>query len=110
MALFGRPTERDEAKAAAYREWLLRRHPFAIAATVLGVFSLTHFGTLVVDGVVAIVLGVLALRKLDRAHGSLTADDTDVARPTEGRGLAWLGISTAALSLLLAIFLAYGRG
>ncbi|MGB7158212.1 MAG: DUF4190 domain-containing protein [Tepidisphaeraceae bacterium] len=115
MALFGRPTERDEAKAAAYRAWLLRRHPFAIAATVLGVFSLTHFGTLIVDGVVAIVLGVLALRQLDRAnsftHVSTTAaDNADHAPPTEGRGLAWLGISTAALSLLLAIFLAYGRG
>jgi len=49
MALFGRPSERDEAKAAAYRDWLLRRNLCAIVSAVLGVFSLTHFGTLWVD-------------------------------------------------------------
>jgi hypothetical protein len=96
MALFGRPTERDEAKAAAYREWLLRRNHMAIASTVLGVFSLTHFGALWIDSIAAIVLGVVALRQLSRA---------DHAGPTEGRGLAWLGMTCAALSIGIAIVL-----
>ena len=98
MALFGRPTEQDEAKAAAYRDWLLRRNPYAIASTVLGVFSLTHLGALWVDGIAAIVLGVVALRQLSRP---------DNAGATDGRGLAWLGIVTAALSIGIAIIL-YG--
>src|SRR4051812_26887474 len=96
MALFGRPTERDEAKAAAYRDWLLRRNRLAIASTVLGVFSLTHFGALWVDGIAAIVLGVIALRRLSRP---------DSTGPTEGRGLAWLGIVAAATSICIAIVL-----
>jgi hypothetical protein len=96
MALFGRPTERDEAKAAAYRDWLLRRNPLAIASTVLGVFSLTHLGALWIDGIAAIVLGVMALRQLSRPQSS---------GATEGRGLAWLGIVAAALSICIAIVL-----
>ena len=99
MALFGRPTERDEAKAAAYRDWLLRRNPLAIASTVLGVFSLTHLGALWIDGLAAIVLGVLALRQLSRP------DATGGNGATEGRGLAWLGIVTASLSICIAIVL-----
>ena len=98
MALFGRPTEQDEAKAAAYRAWLLRRNPYAIASTVLGVFSLTHLGALWVDGFAAIVLGVIALRQLSQA-----ADAPRVAN--EGRGLAWLGIVTASISIGIAIVL-----
>jgi hypothetical protein len=97
MALFGRPNERDEAKAAAYRDWLVRRNRFAIASTVLGVFSLTHFGTLWVDGIAAIVLGAIALRQLSRP--------ADNNAPTEGRGLAWLGMTCAALSIGIAIVL-----
>ena len=48
MALFGRPTERDEQKAKAYAQWMQERNPFAIAAMVLGVFSLVEFGVLIV--------------------------------------------------------------
>ena len=96
MALFGRPTQEDEAKAAAYRAWLLRRNPLAIASTVLGVFSLTHLGALWVDGIAAIVLGVVALRQLARPGP---------AAASEGRGLAWLGIISAGLSICIAIVL-----
>ena len=96
MALFGRPTDRDEAKAAAYRDWLLRRNPLAIASTVLGVFSLTHLGALWIDGIAAIVLGVMALRQLSRG---------DRTGAPEGRGLAWLGIVAASLSICIAVFL-----
>jgi hypothetical protein len=99
MALFGRPTERDEAKAAAYRVWLLRRNPLAIGSTVLGVFSLTHLGALWIDGIAAIVLGVLALRQLSRP------DSRGGTHGSEGRGLAWLGIVTASLSICIAIVL-----
>ena len=99
MAFFGRPTERDEAKAAAYRDWLLRRNPLAIASTVLGVFSLTHLGALWIDGIGAIVLGVLALRQLSRQ------DTMGAAHAAQGRGLAWLGIVTASLSICIAIVL-----
>lgn len=106
MALFGRPTPRDDAKAAAYRDWLLRRDPYAIGSTVLGVFSLTHLGALWIDGVAAILLGVIALRRLSRPgntrHDSAHPQNTG---PTEGRGLAWLGIVTASLSIVIAVVL-----
>ena len=98
MALFGRPTERDEAKAAAYRDWLLRRDPLAIASAVVGIFSLTHFGTFLIDAIAAIVLGSIALRRLSLPNRT---------SPPEGRGLAWLGIATASLSLIIAVHFVY---
>ena len=103
MALFGRPTQQDEAKAAAYRAWLLRRNPYAIASTVLGVFSLTHLGALWVDGIAAIVLGVIALRQLARPNDGHGGGGGGGA--TEGRGLAWVGILSAALSIGIAVVL-----
>ena len=68
MALFGRPTERDEQKAKAYAQWMQERNPFAIAAMVLGVFSLVEFGVLIVFGIGGIVCGVIALRQLSRVN------------------------------------------
>ena len=93
MALFGRPTPQDEVRAASYRDWLVRRDPFAIASLVLGVFSLTHLGTLFVDGIAAIVLGILAIKRISLG--------SDPQRP-HGTGLAIGGIVTAAASLMLA--------
>jgi|SRR5688572_25755629 hypothetical protein len=93
MGLFGRPTPQDEIRAASYREWLVRRDPLAIASLVLGVFSFTHLGTLVVDGVAAIVFGVVALQRL--------RDGRDPDRP-HGKWLAIVGIVCAAASLVLA--------
>ena len=98
MALFGRPSQRDEAKAAAYRDWLLRRDPLAIASAVVGIFSLTHFGTFLIDAIAAIVLGLVALRRL--------ADPNRVG-PPDGRGLAWTGIFTAIVSLVVAVHFVY---
>jgi hypothetical protein len=66
MALFGRPSERDEQKAQAYAQWMQQRNPFAIASMVLGVFSLVEFGVLIVFGVGGIVCGVVALWQLSR--------------------------------------------
>ena len=61
MALFGRPTEKDDAREAAYRQWFARQHPLALASLLLSLFSLTHFGTLIVDEAVGIAFGVAVL-------------------------------------------------
>ena len=146
MALFGRPSERDDARAAEYRDWLRRRNPYAIASLVLGVFSLSHGGTLLVDAVAGIALGVVALIQLRRVTqdpaaagesaapapgdavvaartGVLPYADAAAARPpdasayedagpypprTHGRRLAWAGIVTSALSLVIAALLYTG--
>lgn len=95
MALFGRPTERDEQRAQAYANWVGQRNPYAIASTVLGVFSLIEMGVLLVFGIAGIVLGSIALRQL--------------AEPSppypRGHGLAWTGIITSILSLIAAAVL-----
>jgi hypothetical protein len=91
MAFFGRPSEQDDARAARWRDWLLRQHPLAIAALVLGVFSLTHLGTLIIDAVAAIVLGAVALKRVG-SEGQKPA----------GRRIAWIGIVAAAVSLAIS--------
>jgi hypothetical protein len=68
MALFGRPTERDEQNAQAYAQWMQQRNPFAIASMVLGVFSLIEFGVLFVFGIGGIICGAIALRQLARVN------------------------------------------
>lgn len=89
MALFGRESPREERRAEAWQEWLRRQHPYALASIVLSVFSLTHFGTLFVDEIAGIVLGVMALRK-----------------PTgKSARLAWIGIVAGVLSLVVAILI-----
>jgi uncharacterized membrane protein len=93
MAWLGRETAEEQRRAEAWREWFVRQHPLALASVVLSVFSLTHFGTLWVDEIAGIVLGVLALRAVRRgtSHKSAT--------------LAYVGIVTGILSLICAIFL-----
>ena len=66
MALFGRETARDQERVASYREWFQRQHPFALASAVLAIFSLTHLGTLFLDELAGIVLGVWAIRSASR--------------------------------------------
>src|SRR5687768_6887791 len=90
---FGRPSLRDDQRAEAYAEWLRKRHPLAIASFVLGVFSLINLGVLIISGVAGIVLGVMALVQLKRG--------TPIGK-TCGHGLAWAGIITSFLSLVLA--------
>lgn len=106
MALFGRPSERDEARAAGWAAWFRRQHPFALSSLPLSVFSLTHAGTLFVDEIAGIVLGVVALMQLARLREAAmqggTIDDTADAR-AEGHWLAWGGIVVGALSLALAL-------
>jgi len=66
MALFGRPSERDEARAAGWAAWFQRQNPFALSSLPLSVFSLTHAGTLFLDEIVGIALGVVSLKQLAR--------------------------------------------
>ena len=103
MALFGRPSERDEARAANWTTWFQRQHPFALASLPLSVFSLTHAGTLWVDEIGGILLGVIALRQLARPSAP---HDPNAAHPkTEGHWLAWGGIVIGMVSLALAILI-----
>ncbi|MEA2734570.1 MAG: hypothetical protein QOE14_1021, partial [Humisphaera sp.] len=69
----------------------VRQHPLALASLVLSVFSLTHLGTLWVDEIAGIVLGVLAIRavKTGASQKSVT--------------LAYVGIVVGVLSLICAI-------
>jgi uncharacterized protein YqgC (DUF456 family) len=95
MALFGRETEQDRARAESWARWANRQNVAAIVSLVLGIFSLIEFGALVVPGIAGIVVGVIALRQLSRA--------TDAR--TDGRGLAWAGIITSVISLACAAVL-----
>lgn len=91
MAWLGRESPGEARRVEAYREWFVRQHPFALASVALSVFSLTHLGTLWVDEIAGIVLGVLALRAIRRgAKGG-------------GAWLAYAGIVTGVLSLICAI-------
>jgi hypothetical protein len=98
MALFGRSTPQDEAKAQAYGAWLSRRNPLAIVSLVLGVFSLTHLGTLILDSLAGLVLGAIALKQL------ATPSPTQSTQPF-GHRLAWTGIATSVASLVVAAIL-----
>ena len=95
MALFGRETEQDRARAESWARWANRQNALAIVSLVLGVFSLIEFGALVIPGVAGIVVGVIALRQLSRPTQP---------RP-DGRGLAWTGIITSVISLGCAFVL-----
>jgi len=98
MALFGRPSERDEQKAQAYARWMQRRNPFAITSMVLGVFSLIELGVLFL-GVPGIILGIVALRQLARV------DPNDPNAKPRGHRLAWGGITLSFISLIFAAIL-----
>jgi hypothetical protein len=100
MALFGRESERDQARAAGYAAWFQRQHPLALPSLLLSAFSLTHLGTLWLDEIAGIALGAVALAHLRRAaRGS---DIADPAARTEGHRLAWGGIVVGVISLVVA--------
>ena len=92
MALFGRETAQDRQREQAWREWFGRQNQLAVAAAVLSVFSLTHFGTLFVDEIAAIVLGMLAIRASRRGD-------------TRNVKIAYAAILIGVISLSVAIFL-----
>ena len=91
MAWLGRETAEEQQRAEAWRAWFLRQHPLALASLVLSVFSLTHLGTLWVDEIAGIVLGVLAIRALKGGTS------------TKSVALAYIGITVGVISLLCAI-------
>jgi hypothetical protein len=91
MAWLGRETAQEQQRVEAWREWFVRQHPFALASLVLSVFSLTHLGTLWVDEIAGIVLGVLAIRAVRRGGSEKSVV------------LAYVGIVTGILSLVCAI-------
>jgi hypothetical protein len=96
MALFGKETEQDQARVAAYTNWFQRQHPLALTAFVLSVFSLTHLGTVVVDTIAGIVLGVLAIRRIRQKRGD---------GGTGSEWVAWAAITIGVVSLVLAILI-----
>jgi hypothetical protein len=108
MAIFGRPSERDEARAAGWAAWFRRQNALALSSLPLSVFSLTHAGTLFVDEIAGIVLGVAALVQLSRAgtrdanHAGADLNHAGATR-TEGHWLAWGGIVVGFASLALAV-------
>src|SRR5215218_5285096 len=97
MGLFGRETDRDRARAEAWSQWARSQNVFALVSLVLGIFSLIEFGALVIFGIGGIATGAIALRQL--AHSSENNERTN------GRGLAWTGIVTSVVSLILAVML-----
>lgn len=95
MAFLGRESEQDQARAASYAAWFARQQPLALPSLLLGFFSLTHLGTLWVDGILGVVLGVFSLAKI------LTPERKPGAR-TEGFWLAVGGIVLGLVSLAIA--------
>jgi hypothetical protein len=94
MPLFGRPSETDQRREAAYREWFTRQHPLALASLILSVFSLTHFGTLWVDEIAGIALGAIVIRQLRSGRDE-----------RQGFWLAAAGIAVGVVSLCSAFVL-----
>jgi hypothetical protein len=143
MALFGRETEADRARADSWANWARQQNVLAIVSLVLGVFSLIEFGALVIFGIGGIATGAMALRQLRREprlatavpgeRGSVRATtharsigyaddglpppvraldyerDEQALPRTQGRGLAWTGIITSIISLIIAAALYRGR-
>ena len=108
MAFLGRPSERDEARAVNYAAWFARQHPLALPSLLLSAFSLTHFGTLWVDEILGIALGVVALVQIGRARASAPGHEADHLPRTGGWWLAWGGIVVGVVSLLLAVLIYFG--
>lgn len=100
MALFGRETVRNHARAANYASWFARQHPMALPSLLLSAFSLTHFGTLWIDTAAGIVLGVVALVQIRQARQG-TPGRRNPGK-TEGHWLAIGGILIGLVSVVLA--------
>jgi hypothetical protein len=90
MAIFGRETERERERAAAWGQWMQQRHPLAIGSLVLGIFSLIELGAIPVFSLGGLVIGIAALRQLRRPR----------AAQLKGRRLAVAGIVISSLALL----------
>ena len=91
MAWLGRETAEEQQRAEAWRDWFVRQHPLALVSLVLSVFSLTHLGTLWIDEIAGIVLGILAIRAVKRGGSTRTIT------------LAYIGIIIGVASLICAV-------
>ena len=105
MAFLGRETEQDAERVARRTAWILRQHPHALLSLGLSALSLTHFGTLWVDEIAGVALGVYALVQLRRARRDPKAAETDRITKTEGDWLAWGGIAVGTGSFVLAFII-----
>ena len=103
MPLFGRPSEKDDAREAAYRQWFARQHPLALASLLLSLFSLTHFGTLIVDEAVGIAFGVVVLVQIEWARTTSRGTATASRAAAEGKWLARGGIAVGLVSFACAM-------
>jgi hypothetical protein len=103
MAWLGKPSAQDDRRAEAYRLWLGRQHPMAIVSAVLGTISLLDLGVVLVLQVAGLITGILALTQLQR----IAASDAPPPARSQGRRLAWIGISLSAFSLLIAAGIYY---
>jgi hypothetical protein len=95
MPLFGRPSAEDDQRAAAWRDWVQQRNPFAIASLAIGIFSLIEAGVIPFFSIGAVVLGFLAISQLNHGKDNRTL----------GRRLAIAGIILGALSLCISIYI-----
>ena len=109
MALFGRPSERDDRRAEECAAWVRKRNPFAIGSFVLGLFSFIEFGALFIFGLAGIGLGLAALVQLSRVNregvtqpAAVDSSDDAPVLQTHGHGLAYAGIVLSIISLIFA--------
>jgi hypothetical protein len=69
-----------------------RSEPLAIAALVCGIVAIPFCGLGIVLGILGLVFGIIAIRKIDRSQGALT-----------GRGLALAGAICGGVGLAINV-------
>jgi hypothetical protein len=102
MAWLGKPSAHDDQRAEAWRLWISQQHVLSIVSAVLGTISLLDFGVLLVLQIAGLITGILALSQLNGI-----AESDDPPPRSQGRRLAWIGISLSVVSLLIAAALYY---
>ena len=94
MALFGRETQADRARAERVRRWIQARSPYALLSALFGILAVIDSFTGILGvffGVAAIALAVKATRDLE-------------ARPELfGHRLCYLGYVLGALGIAIGV-------
>ena len=96
MALFGRESEADRQRAERVRHWAQARTPYALVGLACGLLAVIDSFTLVIviaAGVAAIVLGIVALKAIQRQPELL------------GRRLAVAAIVLGAFGVVLSLLM-----
>lgn len=94
MALFGRESEADRQRAERVRQWVHARTPYALVGLACGLLAVVDSFTLVIGlaaGLAAIVLGIVALKQIERQPALL------------GRRLALAAIVLGAAGIVLSL-------